>query len=224
MRSTSAVARLSLRDAADALGISEVTARRWVKSGKLKAYQPGRKYLIPASAIEALLEEESKKAWASPEFQSAGPGVRGWLREQDARFALMTGAEFQELVLETEIGADDGALLDGIERLIGEITAEDLAVERALMREFRDGGELFPDAPPGPDEWAQTLARHTAVTRLQRALADEYQGLRRSLVNYSRKLYSSKQTLDFLAHPKASYPDEHRRMLDEAMTEELVSA
>ncbi len=48
--------RLSLRDAADALGISEVTARRWVKAGKLKAYQPGRKYLIPASAIEELLE------------------------------------------------------------------------------------------------------------------------------------------------------------------------
>lgn len=48
--------RLSLREAADALGISEVTARRWVKSGKLKAYQPGLKYLIPASAIEDLLE------------------------------------------------------------------------------------------------------------------------------------------------------------------------
>jgi excisionase family DNA binding protein len=56
LRSTAAEERLSLRDAADALGISEVTARRWVKSGKLKAYQPGRKYLIPASAIEELLE------------------------------------------------------------------------------------------------------------------------------------------------------------------------
>lgn len=48
--------RLSLREAADALGISEVTARRWVKSGKLKAFQPGRKYLIPARAVEELLE------------------------------------------------------------------------------------------------------------------------------------------------------------------------
>jgi excisionase family DNA binding protein len=57
LRSTVTEERLSLRDAADALGISEVTARRWVKSGKLKAYQPGRKYLIPASAIDELLEE-----------------------------------------------------------------------------------------------------------------------------------------------------------------------
>jgi excisionase family DNA binding protein len=57
LRSTVTEERLSLRDAADALGISEVTARRWVKSGKLKAYQPGRKYLIPASAIDELLDE-----------------------------------------------------------------------------------------------------------------------------------------------------------------------
>jgi excisionase family DNA binding protein len=56
--------RLSLREAADALGVSEVTARRWVKSGKLKAYQPGRKYLIPRSAIDELLESESGKVQA----------------------------------------------------------------------------------------------------------------------------------------------------------------
>ncbi len=49
--------RLSLRGAADALGISEVTARRWVKSGKLKAQQPGRKFQIPASAVDELLKE-----------------------------------------------------------------------------------------------------------------------------------------------------------------------
>jgi excisionase family DNA binding protein len=48
--------RLSLQDAADALGISEQTARRWVKTGKLKAYKPGLRYLIPASAISELLE------------------------------------------------------------------------------------------------------------------------------------------------------------------------
>lgn len=48
--------RVSLREAADALGISEATARRWIKSGKLRHYKPGLKYLIPASAIEELLE------------------------------------------------------------------------------------------------------------------------------------------------------------------------
>jgi excisionase family DNA binding protein len=57
---------LTLRDAADALGISEVSARRWVKSGKLAAAQPGRKYLIPRSAVEELL---STKAGVFPESQ-----------------------------------------------------------------------------------------------------------------------------------------------------------
>jgi excisionase family DNA binding protein len=57
---------LSLREAADALGISEVSARRWVKSGKLKAAQPGRKYLIPKSAVEELL---SPKAGASSDSE-----------------------------------------------------------------------------------------------------------------------------------------------------------
>ncbi len=48
--------RVSLQEAAKLLGISERQARRWVKSGKLRYYKPGLKYLIPASAIEELLE------------------------------------------------------------------------------------------------------------------------------------------------------------------------
>ena len=47
---------LSLREAADTLCVSELTVRRWVKSGKLAAAQPSRKYLVPRSAVEKLLE------------------------------------------------------------------------------------------------------------------------------------------------------------------------
>ena len=212
MRATTTGGHLSLQDAADALGISEVTARRWVKSGKLKASQPGRRYLIPRSAVDALL----KPSEGSLVLTVADPGVREWLRDQGASFALMTREEFSELVL-------DAGTLEGVEELVGEVGAEDLAVERALMREFRDGGDLFPETPAGPDEWTQTLARTRAVTRLQRALADDYQGLRRALVNYSRKLYSSRRAADFLAHPKETEAA-RQRILEEAMTEELVSA
>jgi excisionase family DNA binding protein len=64
--------RLSLREAADALGVSEVTARRWVKAGKLKAHQPGRKYLIPSSAVDDLLRSDSGKGGrrSSPELEA----------------------------------------------------------------------------------------------------------------------------------------------------------
>src|SRR5215217_9023478 len=49
--------RLSLSQAADALDISERTAYRWVKSGKLRAYKPGRDYWIPESAVKEVVEE-----------------------------------------------------------------------------------------------------------------------------------------------------------------------
>jgi excisionase family DNA binding protein len=48
---------LSLAEAAERLGISERTARRWIKSGKLRAYKPGRDYWIRESALTDLVEE-----------------------------------------------------------------------------------------------------------------------------------------------------------------------
>jgi excisionase family DNA binding protein len=48
---------LSLSEATDALDISERTAYRWIKSGKLRAYKPGRDYRIPESAIRDVVRE-----------------------------------------------------------------------------------------------------------------------------------------------------------------------
>ena len=67
---------LTLREAADALGISEVSARRWVKSGKLAAAQPGRKYLIPRSAVEEMLSPK-----APPDLDAAD--LEDWASEVD---------------------------------------------------------------------------------------------------------------------------------------------
>jgi excisionase family DNA binding protein len=47
---------LSLSEAAGALGISERTAHRWIKSGKLRSYKPGRDHKIPESAIIEAIE------------------------------------------------------------------------------------------------------------------------------------------------------------------------
>ena len=57
---------LSLSEAAEALDISERTAYRWVKSGKLKAFKPGRDYWIPESAIREVVE--------GSEVRPKGPG------------------------------------------------------------------------------------------------------------------------------------------------------
>src|ERR687890_1832960 len=48
---------LSLSAVAGTLGVSERTVRRWIQSGKLKAYKPGRDYRIPESAVRELVEE-----------------------------------------------------------------------------------------------------------------------------------------------------------------------
>ena len=73
---------LSLAEAAERMGISERTARRWIKSGKLRAYKPGRDYWIPERALTELVEESkvSPKEPASPSPQQ--PNFNGLLEEE----------------------------------------------------------------------------------------------------------------------------------------------
>jgi excisionase family DNA binding protein len=47
----------SLSEVAGLMGVSERTVRRWIKSGRLKAYKPGRDYRIPESGLRAFIEE-----------------------------------------------------------------------------------------------------------------------------------------------------------------------
>jgi excisionase family DNA binding protein len=73
---------LSLAEAAGRMGISERTARRWIKSGKLRAYKPGRDYWIPESALGELVEESEvhPKAQAPPSAEQ--PSFNGLLEEE----------------------------------------------------------------------------------------------------------------------------------------------
>ena len=150
---------------------------------------------------------------------TASPEVREWLMEQGAKFAVMSDAEFSELVLNMEAGTQENDLLEGIERLVEKITGEDLSVERALMREFAQGGNLFPNTPDGPDVAKRAFARHKEVMRLRRALADRYQVFRRSLTNYSMRLFDTGRTSDFLVHPRLA-ETMRRQLLEKAFAEE----
>jgi hypothetical protein len=150
---------------------------------------------------------------------TARPEVRDWLMERGAKFAMLSDAEFSDLVLNMEAGTHENNLLDGIERLVEKITEEDLSVERALMREFAQGGDLFPNTPDGPDVVKRAFARHKEVMRLRRALADRYQVFRRSLTNYSMRLFEAGRTSDFLVHPRLA-ETMRRQLLEEAFAEE----
>ena len=46
----------SLEEVAERLGVSERTVRRWIKSGELPAYKPGREYRIRDGELEEFLQ------------------------------------------------------------------------------------------------------------------------------------------------------------------------
>lgn len=89
---------LSLSEAAQLLDMSERTVRRWIKSGKLKAYKPGRDYRVPESAIGKMMEESEAYPKApgparQPDLEEpAGPEV---LERGDASSAAVWQMEYE---------------------------------------------------------------------------------------------------------------------------------
>jgi excisionase family DNA binding protein len=92
---------LSLAEAAERMGISERTARRWIKSGKLRAYKPGRDYWIPESALTDLIEESEVHPKAPASSQ---PDFNELLEEEQRRTEL---EEVRESFLEDCAPAGD---------------------------------------------------------------------------------------------------------------------
>ena len=75
---------LSLSTVAGSLGVSERTVRRWIQSGKLRAYKPGRDYRIPESAVRALVEE-SEISPKAPRRSSPEPSLFNGVLENERR-------------------------------------------------------------------------------------------------------------------------------------------
>jgi len=61
-----------VEDVAERLLVDPQTVRRWIKSGKLRAYKPGREFRIKSTDLEEFLEtrEVSPKAKAPPPLDS----------------------------------------------------------------------------------------------------------------------------------------------------------
>jgi|SRR5918997_39309 excisionase family DNA binding protein len=75
--------QLSLSEVAGLMGVSDRTVRRWIKSGKLRAFKPGRDYRIPESAFRAFVKgsEISPKARNSSLEPSLFNGLEDEQRE-----------------------------------------------------------------------------------------------------------------------------------------------
>jgi excisionase family DNA binding protein len=201
---------LSLREAADALGISEVSARRWVKSGKLAAAQPGRRYLIPRSAVEELL---SPKEAASSE---SGPQhLREWLASQ----GHMSRDRFRTYVEGLDLDIDEEGRPRGLERAIEELrqTRDRLIAELkkpAIMK------ALFPrrrDLPTRKEGLREALRPAGEAWKFEWELREEYAARERALLSYGRKLHAAGITRDHLTY--AHMVEYERRLLAEALHE-----
>jgi len=94
---------LSLSSVAGSLSVSERTVRRWIKSGKLKAYKPGRDYRISESALRAFVQESEvspkggRRSSSEPSFNDV-LGEERRKKEVDAAFALDELSELGERV------------------------------------------------------------------------------------------------------------------------------
>jgi len=82
------VAGISYRDVhgiADELGVDVQTVRRWIQSGKLRAFKPGKEYRVREADLEEFLaaREVRPKAAASPEQQLS---LNGLLEERRLRY------------------------------------------------------------------------------------------------------------------------------------------
>jgi excisionase family DNA binding protein len=82
---------LSLSEATRALGISERTAYRWINSGKLRAYKPGRDYRIPESAIREAVEGSKVRPKAPAPPSSIQPPLNGFEEERRSEASPTVG-------------------------------------------------------------------------------------------------------------------------------------
>jgi excisionase family DNA binding protein len=122
---------LSLSEATRALGISERTAYRWINSGKLRAYKPGRDYRIPEGAIREAVEgsEVRPKAPAPPSQRSLFNGLEEERRTAEAEVI----ADYERLTREYRI-----AWRDALNALAaaGEDLLEAGTFERSTVEQF----------------------------------------------------------------------------------------
>ena len=140
--------QLSLGEAAERLDISERTARRWIKSGKLRAYKPGRDYRIPESALTELMRESetSPKAPAPSPLEPSFNDVLSEVRRFEARRRLEQilrdglGHSYATQPLpETVEWAREASVAEILNRML------DLEQESGHLREaFLSPGDFFP--------------------------------------------------------------------------------
>jgi excisionase family DNA binding protein len=170
--------QLSLSEVAGLMGVSERTVRRWIKSGKLRAYKPGRDYRIPESAFQEFVAESE----ISPKERGRSllePSLNDVLEEErraewdaavrSARQLRERGRARMEDLLASWRDKRDRHALHGMEQLLQE--ANDAETELTHYLEEESTGRVRLDRVP-ITEWEEVRK----ASRFYGALVEMVQG------------------------------------------------
>ena len=83
---------LSTEEVAEQLAVDEQTVRRWIKSGRLQAYKPGRAWRIPPDALAAFLEDRRGPLALAPPNPNGSDEERRAAAELEAHTGLVRAA------------------------------------------------------------------------------------------------------------------------------------
>jgi excisionase family DNA binding protein len=148
---------LSLKEAQAALGVSERTIHRWIKSGKLKSYKPGRDHRIPESAIRKVVEESEvypkQRGLLSAEWALS-------LADEDTFQQAITNALSQDLrsLVVDLVGNYQPRLFEDVRGV--KPSPEDVRRVRAFMRAYSIAEVLQQRGEEAPESYILALRRH----------------------------------------------------------------
>jgi excisionase family DNA binding protein len=94
---------LSLPEAADRLGVSVYTVRRWIKDGKLRAFKPGKEYRIREVDLEEFLQAREVRPKGPAPHSPEQPSLNGLLEEERRRAEYAPRVEPRINLLEREV-------------------------------------------------------------------------------------------------------------------------
>ena len=128
---------LSTEEVADRFQVDEQTVRRWIKSGKLEAFKPGREWRIPPAALETLVE-----SYSSPKEQSPLPDFLAPISQEDLseeeRAALdrVVAGETPEAVFAGDAGQATLRIMSALVTEMGRLAEENsrYAEENVMLR------------------------------------------------------------------------------------------
>jgi excisionase family DNA binding protein len=200
---------------AEELGVDVQTVRRWIQSGKLRAFKPGKEYRIRETDLEEFLaarEVRPKGSAPSPLVvpPAARPEVRNWLRAQ----GHLPDEEFLDYVGGLDLDVDENGFPRGIKRAVEELRRRRDAIIAALKKPGVQA-ELF--GPPQTegltgDDWVREVFRPGKTARkLINELRGEYTRREAALVGYSVGLFVQGVTDDYLLYDLGGQHHSDRR-------------